>query len=307
MNKIIIMWILLMSLFLSSCSKWVQNDNVAQINVKLKTIYTSFYPIFYITKELVWDSVNVVNLVPEWWEPHDYDPNLKTIEELSKWDLVILNGLWLERYEEKLVNTLKNTKILIASENLVNLISLNNNLKKSDWHNHWNVDPHTWLSPKTYIEITNVIIKELEKHWYNNLNKTILTSLGNLDKKFETELSICKRKEFITSHEAFAYLARDYNLKQNAIFGISPEEEPKAKDIANVIELIKKDKIPVIYSEKFISKKFIDTVQKETNTKVLELHPLETLESEELKNGENYITIMTKNLEALKQWLDCKL
>lgn len=306
MKKIVLS--LIISLFLFSCNNEniETNNKKSQTNKSIKTIYTSFYPIYYITKELIWKEVNVINLLPEWWEPHEFEPNLKTIEELSKSDLIILNGLWIERYEDKLIETLKNKKVFMLSENLVDLINLNNNLEKSDWHNHWNIDPHTWLSPKTYKEMANLMINELEKVWYTNLNKAILIKIDELDKQFEIELSKCSKKEFVTSHEAFSYLARDYNLKQKSIFGINPEEEPKAKDIANIIEYIKKEKIPVIYWEKFISKKFIDAVQKETNSEVLELYPLETLTIDEIKNGENYISIMKKNLEALKEWLNCK-
>lgn len=298
MKKSIIVISLIFYLF--SCNVGDTNEN--KIQNKNPVIYTSFYPIYFITKEIVWNWSNVINIVPNLWEPHEYEPTVKQIEWLINSDFIVFNGLWIESYQKKLLISLKKTPYIILWEQLKNTISL------EEWekNEHWNIDPHTWLSPKTYSQMASVLFLEIEKNWFKNLDKSIIEQLNNLDKKYSENLAKCKRKEFVTSHKAFWYLARDYWLIQTAVLWISPEEEPSANDIANVVELIKSKSIPVIYSEKLVSPKFTNVVIKETWAKVLELNPLETITPEEEKAWENYISIMEDNLEKLLEWLDCK-
>ncbi len=298
--------------------EFINNDIENNVVEKIvnKNIYTSFYPIYFLTKSFLWDNVNIINLVPAWWDPHDYEPTLRQMWDLQKSDLIILNWLWIEHYEEKLIENIWDEKIILLSEKLSNLIDLSENNEDEDHededhkeensHEHWNIDPHTWLSPKIYLEMANILALELEKRWYTNLDKTIIKNLEQLNNEYSEVLSNCSKYEIITSHEAFWYLARDYNFSQHAIMWISPEEEPSAKDISWVIDLIRREKVKYIFSEEFVSSKFSDTIKKETWVEVLNLHPLETLSNEQEFIWDNYISIMEKNLEQLKIWLECK-
>lgn len=317
MKKILALLFTISILF--SCGKnlgenTVKNDintaNNSQVLENKKIIYTSFYPIYFLTKSLLWDKAEVINIVPTWWEAHEYEPSLKQIWDLKKSDLIVLNWLWMESYEEKFIKSVWSWKIILLSEKIENLIKLDNkghkDKHKHNWHDHWNIDPHTWLSPKVYKNMANLLILELEKAWFKDLDKSILLKLEELEKNYDLWLKDCEVKELITSHKAFWYLARDYALVQHPVFGISPEEEPSAKDIANVVDLIKKEKLKYIFSEEFVSPKFAETLIKETWTIVLNLHTIETLTPDEELTKENYVSIMTKNLEKLKTWLKCK-
>ncbi len=278
----------------------------------LKRIYTSFYPINFLTKSLLWHNAEVINIVPTWWEAHSFEPTLKQIWELQKSDLIVLSWLWMESYEEKLIESVWTWKVVILSEKLNNLIKLDENElhdeheEDNHWHEHWDIDPHTWLSPKVYKELANILVFELENAWFKDLDKSILLKLEELEKKYFLWLKNCEVKELVTSHEAFWYLARDYGLAQHPVFGISPEEEPSAKDIASVVDLIKKENLSYIFSEELVSPKFAETIIKETWITVLNLHPLESLTPEEELAKQDYVSIMKNNLEKLKTWLKCK-
>lgn len=305
MKKIMFVVLLFLSVWIfTSCSNWnwweiiKSEDNLEQVKKMEKpVIYTSFYPIYFLVKSLVWENAEVINLVPAWWEPHEYEPTLKQISEIWKSNLIVLNWLWIESYEGKLKQNVKNVPIIILNDKLDNII-------KTDWDSY--SDPHTWLSPKEYKQLANILIIELEKNWFLNLDKSILQKIDNLDTSYTEWLKNCSQKEIVTSHEAFWYLARDYGFSQHAIMWISPEQEPSLKDIAWVIDLIKKEKLKYIFSEEFVSTRFSDTVKKETWVQVLTLHPLETISSDEEIAKEDYISIMDKNLEKLKIWLECK-
>ncbi|MDD2871866.1 MAG: zinc ABC transporter substrate-binding protein [Candidatus Gracilibacteria bacterium] len=328
MKKITILIALFFTILLSSCNndnqenagitendnQVIQNQESVEQTKKLEkpVIYTSYYPIYFLTKSLIGGNAQVINLVPAGGEPHDFEPTLKQVAEMSKSNMIVLNGLGMESYEEKLLENVKNVPIVILSEELKDLIELEENQSEdihedeNEGHNHGNIDPHTWLSPKQYLQLANILIEKLEKNGFTNLDKSILLRLETLDKSYTNGLMDCKQNQIVTSHEAFGYLARDYGFGQHAVFGISPEQEPSAKDIASVIDLIKKLKLNYIFSEEFVSPKFTDTIKKETGVTVLNLHPLESLSDIDENNNSDYISIMEKNLSLLTTGLECK-
>jgi len=108
----------------------------------------------------------------------------------------------------------------------------------------------------------------------------------------------------VTQHAAFRYLALDYGLNQVSISGLSPDAEPSASRLAELTEYIKKNKISYIYFEENASQALANTLSKETGVKLDVLNPLESLTEEDMKAGENYISVMEKNLKALKQTID---
>ncbi|MDP2090979.1 MAG: zinc ABC transporter substrate-binding protein [Candidatus Gracilibacteria bacterium] len=321
MKKTLIFITLLFTIILSSCNNEKQEntqilpDKIAQTTTKVEkpVIYTSFYPIYFLTKSLVGDEVDVINLVPAGGEPHDFEPTLKQVAEMGKSKMIILNGLGIESYEEKLLESIKNVPIVMISEQLKNLINLDNNkkVKTADLHDdehghdHGNIDPHTWLSPKQYRDMADILVVELEKNGFTNLDKSILQKISDLDAKYNKDLEKCKMIQLVSSHAAFGYFARDYGFRQKAIFGISPNQEPSAKDISAVITLIKNQKLKYIFSEQFVSPKFSEAIKLETGVSVLNLHPLETLSQDEESKKLDYISIMESNLWDLKTGLEC--
>ena len=125
-----------------------------------------------------------------------------------------------------------------------------------------------------------------------------------MDKEYEAGLANAKQKSFVTQHAAFNYLALDYGLKQVPISGLSPDSEPSASRLAELTEYIKKNKISYIYFEENASQALANTLSKETGVKLDVLNPLESLTEEDMKAGENYISVMEKNLKSLKQTID---
>lgn len=308
---------------LASCTKTetpslqtpeVQTPAVQEV-VEKKKVFTSFYPLYFLTKGIVGDMYEVVNLVPTGGEGHEFEPSPRQIEDMLKSHFVVMNGLGMEHYEEKLSAELEKNKVgfVHLSEKLTDVISTEENEEEhhedehhaEEWHDHGPTDPHTWLSPKVMVELATLLAIEL-KVSETETAKKFIADLTALDTKYTDTLKLCKRKELVTSHEAFAYLARDYGLTQIAVSGIEPDMEPSAQDIARVIEVVKAKRVTTIFTEPLVSPKFTDTIARETGVKNAELHPLETLTPEEEKAGENYITIMEKNLTKLAEGLECR-
>lgn len=173
-------------------------------------------------------------------------------------------------------------------------------------HDHGGLDPHVWLSPALAIkEVRNIeagLAKAAPRHaeQFKQNADAYIAKLEALDQDFKATVKDSKRKDFITQHAAFAYLAQEYGLQQVPIAGLSPEQEPSAAQMASVIDFAKEHKVKIIFFETLVSSKVSDTIAQEVGAKTAVLNPIEGLTADEVKAGKDYISVMRENLEALK-------
>lgn len=285
---------------LISCTQPVIEDS-NKINVVV-----SFYPLEEFTKTIGGEKVNVVSLVPKGVEPHEWEPSPSDIVKITKAKIFIYNGAGLESWIEKILKNIDTTKTLIVeASNGVDLIS-----KSSDTNSI--KDPHIWLDPNLVAMQARTITNALSKvdpsgaEFYNFNANNFISNLNFLDEKFRTKLSGCQKKEFITSHDAFGYLARSYHLSQFSVAGISSEIDPTPKHLANLISIIKEKNIKVIFVESMINPKISKALAKDTSASIDVLNPFEGLTQKEISDGKNYFSVMEQNLNKLKSALDCK-
>lgn len=176
----------------------------------------------------------------------------------------------------------------------------------SDSHSH-EYDPHVWLDPVLAIKEVQTIASDLGKKYpdkketFDKNAAAYIKKLETLDQKYNDELKGAANRTFVTQHAAFAYLANQYGLTQAAISGVSPDQEPTPSRLAELKDFVKKENIKVIYFEENASSKVAETLSSETGVKLEVLNPLESLTNEQIKAGENYISVMEKNLDALKE------
>lgn len=118
-------------------------------------------------------------------------------------------------------------------------------------------------------------------------------------------MNSCELKSFITSHEAFGYLAREYSLTQVPIAGLSPDSEPSAKQVVEISQFAKANNIEYIFFESLLSPRLTETIAREADAKTLLLDPIEGISNEDIKAGRNYFSVMRDNLSNLKLALRC--
>ena len=303
-------------MILSGCGKKSGGEIVAgKVNV-----VTSFYPIYEFAKEIGGEQANVINLLPTGVEPHDWTPRSQDILNTSKAQLFLYNGAGLEGWVPNFLKGLSSeTKMkTVEVSQGVSLIEA----ERDDGHGHGaeaenskahngeetpihHVDPHTWVSPKSALIMAENIknsyieVDPVHKAEYESRYKTLSGKLQALDAKFTEKLSAVPNKEIVVSHQAFGYLCRDYNLTQHPIMGLSPDAEPRAQDLVNLSKLVKDEGIQYIFFEELVSDKLAKTLASEAGVKTLVLNPVEGLTKAQEQAGDNYFTLMEKNLQNL--------
>lgn len=300
------------SLILTGCTNSL-TQSVTETTPEKPVIVTSFFPITHLVEKIVGDQATVVQILPIGAEWHGYSPTPEQMKIIEESNLVIVLGESMEQYATKLEQERmsQNKGFLDFSESVMTLASIEeegHHDNHTAWHHHEGLDPHIWLSPRSYALMATVIEKKI-RETFPEINiessaASLKTELASLDQLFSNGLKECSNRTFVTSHAAFGYLARDYSLTQVAVAGISPEEEPSPKTIAEIIELIKKDKITALFSEPLVSPKLINTIAAETGAKTYLLNPLESLSESETSLG--YVGVMKQNLTYLREWLGCK-
>ncbi len=275
-----------------------QNDKIQ--------ITTSFYPLYYFATQIVGDKATVYNITPGGAEPHDYEPTIKDVARIEDSQLLILNGDKLEVWGERMFNTLQGTKtkVITVGENLTtqNLVEENNTTH----------DPHVWLNIELAKQEALTIEQSIEQldpknalYYLSNL-QILNTNLDNLNQEYVRGLSSCQRKDIITAHSAFGYLAREYNFNQISISGLSPDEEPSPQKLVEISDFARKNKIEYIFFESLVSPKLSQTIANEIGAKTLVLNPIEGMTESEISQGKNYFTEMKNNLTNLRIALQCQ-
>nr|WP_082691557.1 metal ABC transporter substrate-binding protein [Paenibacillus rubinfantis] len=173
-------------------------------------------------------------------------------------------------------------------------------------HDHGGLDPHVWLSPTLAVqEVRNIeaaLAKADPEHadQYKQNADAYAAKLEQLDQDFTEGLANAKRKDFITQHAAFGYLAQEYGLIQVPIAGLSPDQEPSAAQMTEIVKFAEEHQVKTIFFETLVSSKVAETIAREIGAKTAVLNPIEGLTAEDEAAGEDYLSLMRQNLEALK-------
>ncbi len=293
-------------LMVSGCSNTAstKSEKTSEGSKKLQ-IVTTFYPMYYFAKKVAGDSANVELLIPNGVEPHDWEPTAKDMAKIQDADVFIYNSQYFELWTEKVLKSINDSKLKVVEAS--SGIKLMDALESEEGEEHTaSKDPHVWLSPVLAQQEVNTIAKALEQADPSNKdqfqkNATALNSeLADLDHLYKETIDKAKKKEFVTQHAAFGYLAKQYGLTQIAIAGLSPDVEPTLGKLAELTELTKKKNMKVVYFEEMTSSKVAETLAKEIGAKTEVLNPLEGLTKEEQQQGLDYFGVMKKNLDALK-------
>lgn len=268
---------------------------------KLRVV-ASFYPVAEAAGRVAGERAEVTNLTPAGTEPHDLELTPRQVDQLEDADLVLYLGGGFQPALEKVASRRDGAKV-----DLLEALPLEKGAAEEGEIN----DPHFWLDPALMEKAVERIEKALvdarpeNREEFERNAATYRAELRELDARYKTTLSNCRRRELVTSHAAFHYLATRYGLSQQPIAGLSPEAEPDPRRLADLTDLVRRSNTTTVFYETLVSPEVAETLARQTGATTAVLNPLEGLTSEQVEKGAGYVSVMDENLAALKEALGC--
>lgn len=274
-------------------------------------VTASFYPLQYFTQQIAGAKADVSSITPPGVEPHDYESSPRQLVDATKAGLFVYNGAGLEPWADKLLPEFKH-QVVKASDGISLLTFAEED--HDDEHGHEEAltlqDPHFWLDPVLAQQIvTNIknglIAADAANAGYYTKNAEAVTArLQALDQSYGAALKTCQSRTIITTHQAFGYLAKRYNLQVVPI-SVNPDQEPSPEAIAGLVKAVKDSGAKYVFFETLTSPQVAKTIADEAGAKTAVFNPIEGLTDKEQQKGEDYFSIQQQNLEQLKLALTC--
>lgn len=298
---------------LSACSSSSSHadENNAQI-----TVAASFYPIEEIARRVGGTYIDVVELTPAGQGAHDVQLTAKQLTVLSSASAVFYISDGFQPDVEKAVASLPSKVIPVDLLQTVTLLDVVAQLDGTEGETDGEVlasgkDPHVWLDPANMIAMTTAVadsLSQLKPEFATEFNaaaKSYIAELQALGSEIDTKLARCESRALVTSHRAFAYLAKRANVRQVAIAGVNPEEEPSAKSLEAIAAFAKANKVSTIFFETLLPADLAKTLADKVGATADLLDPIEGISSEDLASGASYISIQRDNLSRIAKGLRC--
>ncbi|MCM0648297.1 metal ABC transporter substrate-binding protein [Clostridium swellfunianum] len=300
--------IAVLTMVFTACGNSSAGEDKSTINSKAAegkiSVVVSFNPLREFAEAVGGDKVDVRVIVPEGMEPHDFEPKPRDMENIMKAKVFVYNGLGMEGWTEKTLSAIenKNLQVVDASKGaeLIKTSHQDEEESKEDSHEHGDFDPHIWLSLKEAKNeaknIKEALIKaDLEnKDYYEKNYEAFASKLDALYNEYKTKFEGLSNKNFVTGHAAFAYLCRDFGLKQSSVESVFAEGEPTPQKLKELIDFGKANNIKVIFMEELASPEVSKTIANEVGAKVEKIYTIESRE-----DNKDYVQSMRDNLEKI--------
>ncbi|PLT32199.1 metal ABC transporter solute-binding protein, Zn/Mn family [Bacillus sp. V5-8f] len=319
-------------LILSGCNS-KENENTE--NKDTIKVYTTVYPLKDFTEKIGGKYVETGTVYPPGTDEHSFEPTQKDIIKMADSDLFFYIGHNLEGFVTKAKPILEQEGVkMTAIGEKVHLEEENGTSEgdasehndehsdehanghgdthedshegEGDHHQHGGVDPHIWLDPVYSQEMAELIkdalvteMPQQKAYFEDNYNK-VEKQLQELDETFKTATANSKTNKIIVSHGAYGYWEDRYGIKQISVTGLSASSDPSQKQLQEIIKTAKQQGIHSVIFEQNTSSKLTEIIRKEIGAKSLTLHNLSVLTDKDLKDGEDYFSLMNKNAETLK-------
>lgn len=231
-------------------------------------VVTTFTVIQDIAQNVAGEAATVESITKPGAEIHDYQPTPKDIAKAQTADLILWNGLNLERWFEQFFQNMPNKPAVTVTEGITPISIYEGPYKDMP-------NPHAWMSTSNaliYIEnIKNAFVKYDPENaqTYEKNAALYAEKIAQLDKPLRDRLAQIPENQrwLVTSEGAFSYLAKDYGFKEAYLWPINAEQQGTPQQVKAVIETVRKNNIPVVFSESTISPKPAKQVAKESNAK----------------------------------------
>lgn len=296
-----------LALLLSACGGSTSDEGGSSASAGTLRVVAGFYPLAYAAEQVGGDGVEVTNLTPPGGEAHDLELSPQQVADIGEADLVLYVPGFQPALDEAIAQVAPD-RALDVTEALTLLPAEEHadGGDHGDAHGTLDGDPHVWLNPLNMATIGDEIATRLSA-----LNsggpftagaQALTASMNALNDEWAQGTAECRSRDLVVSHEAFGYLAAQYDFAQIGIAGLSPDAEPSPARIAEVADLVRERGVTTIYYETLVDPAVAETLAAETGATTAILDPLEGLL--EGSTGD-YVTVMQGNLEQVRTGQGC--
>ncbi|HNW58764.1 MAG TPA: metal ABC transporter substrate-binding protein [bacterium] len=284
--------VLILGLALAGCTG---GDRNAPASGKL-VVAASIHPLADFVRQVGGDQVEVTTIISGIANPHTFELTPDVVRRASRARLLILNGMGLEFWAPKLVDTIGNERLRIVetASGIPPLAAVD------EEHEHPGGNPHVWLSPPLAMHQVEAIRDALialdpgHAALFRRNSAAYLDSLRMLDNAITLEVAGWMQRSFICFHPSWSYFAQQYKLNQAAVIETRPGLEPTPHEIVQIIGTARNLDINAIFAEKQFPTRISETIARECGARVLLLDPLG-----EEQPGFGYLQLMRQNVAQM--------
>jgi zinc transport system substrate-binding protein len=274
-------------------------------------VVAAFYPLQFVAEQVGGGHIAVTNLAKPGAEPHDLELSARQVGRVSDAEVIVYLKGFQPAVDDAVDQVGGDRTFDVATA--VPLLDAGESDhvhagEESDHHEDAAKDPHVWLDPTRLATIAQQVADRLgaadpaNKTDYAANAARLRTELTGLDQEYAAGLANCQRRELVTSHAAFGYLADRYHLEQVGLSGVTPDTDPAPQRLASVAQEAREHGATTIFFETLVSPKVADTIAREVGARTAVLDPIEGLQP---GSTGDYFSIMRTNLTAIRTALDC--
>ena len=231
-------------------------------------VLTSFTVLADMAKQIVGERAQVNSLTEFGAEVHDYQPKPQQIVQALQADLILWNGMNLERWYQRFLQDVKDTPSVIVSKGIAPI-----SIYSGDYRGKPN--PHAWMSPSNALIYVDNMLKAFVKHDADNASyyrrnageyKQKLKQMQTWMRQQVRQIPVTQRV-LVSSEGAFSYLAKDLGFKEIYLWPINADRQGTPRQIKRVIDAVRHSGVPVVFSESTVSAKPAQQVAAETGAR----------------------------------------
>lgn len=277
------------------------------------TVVASMYPLQHLVEQVAGGvDVDVTVLTAPGADPHELELSPRDVAAMGAADLVVYSAGFQPAVDDAVATQASAHALDVSGVvDLVETVDEHDDHDEDDGHghDHGGVDPHFWLDPTRYAAAADAVADRMAQldpanaGTYEANAASYVAELEELDAEFTAGLADCAQRDVVTTHAAFGYLTARYGLHQIEMTGLAPDAEPSPHRVAEIVELVRDLGVTAVYAEVLAGSQLAETVARETGAQVLVLDPVEGIT--DASPGEDYLSVMRANLEALRTGQGC--
>lgn len=308
--------LLLFCMMFLSC----QGKDTATVPGRLAVV-TTLFPLYDFAKNVAGERADVSLLLPPGVEPHGFEPRPADIVKLDSADLFIYTSPDMEPWAQVLIKGVQRGKLEIIQAGS-GILPERNRPVQAHRHEHRGqgasdgpntVDPHIWLDFAYAVTMVETIRDGFVRKdpagraIYEKNAADYAEKLKTLDGQYRKGLQSCEKRILVNAgHFAFAYMAKRYGFRYVSVYGVSPDAEPTAANLAGITKILRDNGLRVLFHEELINPKVARMLSEEAGVALISLQPAHNLTKEQFDRKDSFLSLMEGNLKNLRTGMQCR-